>query len=136
VVHKYWRLNDSGKEQASNPADQSYASLAVDRDRGKVATRPDMAHALMRGVPEDRGQRDLHAVVIDYGRLAADPEARKNKFEPPLQQPGKENRNQDWRRRSRRVEASVETNNGKTRLKGLPDARSSLLVISYTPYKQ
>jgi hypothetical protein len=95
-----------------------------------------MAHALMRGVPEDRGQT---AVVDDHGvkvALAADPEARKNKFEPPLQQPGKENRNQDWRRRSRRVEASVETNNGKTRLKGLPDARSSLPVISYTPYKQ
>jgi carboxymethylenebutenolidase len=35
--------------------------LAVDLYRGKVATTPDEAHELMRGVPEDRAARDLHA---------------------------------------------------------------------------
>jgi carboxymethylenebutenolidase len=38
-------------------------ALAVDLYRGKVATTPDMAHEIMRGVPEDRAKRDLHAAV-------------------------------------------------------------------------
>ncbi len=63
VVHEYWGLNDWIKEQASRLADQGYVSLAVDLYRGKVATTPEMAHELMRGVPEDRAKRDLHAAV-------------------------------------------------------------------------
>ncbi len=63
VIHEYWGLNDWVKEQASKLADQGYDSLAVDLYRGKVATTPDMAHELMRGVPEDRAKRDLHAAV-------------------------------------------------------------------------
>jgi carboxymethylenebutenolidase len=35
--------------------------LAVDLYRGKVATTPDEAHEIMRGVPDDRAARDLHA---------------------------------------------------------------------------
>jgi carboxymethylenebutenolidase len=61
VVHEWWGLNDWVKEQASKLADQGYAALAVDLYRGKVATTPDEAHELMRGVPEDRATRDLHA---------------------------------------------------------------------------
>jgi len=52
VVHEYWGLNDWVKEQASRLADQGYVSLAVDLYRGKVATTPEMAHELMRGVPK------------------------------------------------------------------------------------
>jgi carboxymethylenebutenolidase len=63
VIHEYWGLNDWVKEQASKLADQGYVSLAVDLYRGKVATTPDMAHELMRGVPEDLAKRDLHAAV-------------------------------------------------------------------------
>jgi carboxymethylenebutenolidase len=63
VIHEYWGLNDWVKEQASKLADQGYVSLAVDLYRGKVATTPDMAHEIMRGVPEDRAKRDLHAAV-------------------------------------------------------------------------
>jgi carboxymethylenebutenolidase len=63
VIHEWWGLNDWVKEQASKLADQGYVSLAVDLYRGKVATTPDMAHELMRGVPEDRAKRDLHAAV-------------------------------------------------------------------------
>src|SRR4051812_37791900 len=52
VIHEWWGLNDWVKEQASKLADQGYVALAVDLYRGKVATTPDEAHELMRGVPE------------------------------------------------------------------------------------
>jgi carboxymethylenebutenolidase len=63
VIHEWWGLNDWVKEQASKLADQGYATLAVDLYRGKVADNPNTAHELMRGVPEDRAARDLHAAV-------------------------------------------------------------------------
>jgi carboxymethylenebutenolidase len=63
VVHEYWGLNDWVKDQASKLADQGYVALAVDLYRGKVADTPDVAHELMRGLPEDRAARDLHAAV-------------------------------------------------------------------------
>jgi len=61
VIHEYWGLNDWVKDQASKLADQGYEALAIDLYRGKVATTSDMAHELMRGVPDDRAKRDLHA---------------------------------------------------------------------------
>ena len=61
VIHEWWGLNDWIKQQASNYADQGYVTLAIDLYRGKVATTPDEAHQIMRGVPEDRAQRDLLA---------------------------------------------------------------------------
>jgi carboxymethylenebutenolidase len=64
VIHEYWGLNDWVKEQASKLSDQGYVTLAIDLYRGKVATTPDMAHEIMRGVPEDRAKRDLHAAVL------------------------------------------------------------------------
>ena len=61
VIHEWWGLNDWVKEQASKLAGEGYAALAVDLYRGKVATTPDEAHEIMRGVPEDRAKRDLDA---------------------------------------------------------------------------
>jgi carboxymethylenebutenolidase len=61
VIHEYWGLNEWVKEQASKLSDQGYVALAVDLYRGKVADNPELAHELMRGVPEDRAKRDLHA---------------------------------------------------------------------------
>ncbi len=61
VIHEWWGLNDWVKDQASKLADQGYEALAIDLYRGKVAATPDMAHELMRGVPEDRARRDLRA---------------------------------------------------------------------------
>ncbi|MGA7927649.1 MAG: dienelactone hydrolase family protein [Candidatus Sulfotelmatobacter sp.] len=61
VIHEWWGLNDWVKDQAAKLADQGYVALAIDLYRGKVATTPDMAHEIMRGVPEDRAKRDLHA---------------------------------------------------------------------------
>jgi carboxymethylenebutenolidase len=63
VVHEWWGLNDWVKEQAQKFADQGYVTLAIDLYRGKVATSPDEAHELMRGLPEDRTARDLKAAV-------------------------------------------------------------------------
>src|SRR5579864_2386168 len=63
VIHEWWGLNDWVKEQASKLSDQGYVTLAIDLYRGKVATTPDEAHEIMRGVPEDRAARDLHAAV-------------------------------------------------------------------------
>jgi carboxymethylenebutenolidase len=70
VIHEFWGLNDWVKEQASKLADQGYAALAIDLYRGKVATTPDEAHELMRGVPEDRAKRDLHAAFQYLQSLA------------------------------------------------------------------
>jgi carboxymethylenebutenolidase len=63
VIHEWWGLNDWVKEEASNLADQGYVALAIDLYRGKVATTPDEAHQIMRGVPEDRANRDLLAAT-------------------------------------------------------------------------
>src|SRR5450759_207304 len=77
VIHEWWGLNDWVKEQASKLADQGYVSLAVDLYRGKVATTPDEAHEIMRGVPEDRAKRDLHAAV-EF--LKSQPNVRKDRI--------------------------------------------------------
>ena len=63
VIHEWWGLNDWVKQQASNLSHQAYAALAIDLYRGKVATTPDEAHEIMRGVPEDRANRDLLAAT-------------------------------------------------------------------------
>lgn len=77
VIHEWWGLNDWVKDQASKLADQGYVALAVDLYRGKVATTPDEAHELMRGVPEDRAKRDLHAA---FGFLQSQPNVKKDRI--------------------------------------------------------
>jgi len=77
VIHEWWGLNDWIKEQASRFADEGYVALAVDLYRGKVATTPDEAHEIMRGVPEDRAQRDLHA-AFEY--LASQSNVKKDRI--------------------------------------------------------
>ncbi len=77
VIHEWWGLNDWVKEQAQKLADQGYETLAIDLYRGKVAASPDEAHELMRGVPQDRAQRDLLAA---YDYLASQPNVKKDKI--------------------------------------------------------
>ena len=77
VIHEYWGLNDWVKEQASKLADQGYEALAIDLYRGKVATTPDEAHELMRGLPEDRAKRDLHAA---FEFLQSQPNVKKDRI--------------------------------------------------------
>lgn len=76
VIHEWWGLNDWVKEQAAKLADQGYVALAVDLYRGKVAATPDLAHELMRGVPEDRAARDLRAA---FDLLASQPNVKKDR---------------------------------------------------------
>jgi carboxymethylenebutenolidase len=79
VVHEWWGLVDWVKDQANNLADQGYVTLAVDLYRGQTATDSDTAHQLMRGLPQDRGVRDLVAAVaylkqrkdVDAARIGA-----------------------------------------------------------------
>jgi len=77
VIHEWWGLNDWVKDQASKLADQGYVALAIDLYRGKVADTPDLAHQLMRGVPEDRALRDLRAAV-EY--LKSQPNVRQDRI--------------------------------------------------------
>jgi carboxymethylenebutenolidase len=77
VIHEWWGLNDWIKDQASKLSDQGYVTLAIDLYRGKVATTPDEAHEIMRGVPEDRAKRDLHAA---FEFLASQPNVKKDRI--------------------------------------------------------
>jgi carboxymethylenebutenolidase len=77
VIHEWWGLNDWIKEQASKLAAQGYVTLAIDLYRGKVATTPELAHEISRGVPEDRAKRDLHAA---YEFLKSAPKVRKDRM--------------------------------------------------------
>src|ERR1700722_3187154 len=77
VIHEWWGLNDWVKDQASKFSDEGYVALAIDLYRGKVATTPDMAHEIMRSVPEDRDKRDLSA-AFDY--LASQSNVKKSRI--------------------------------------------------------
>jgi carboxymethylenebutenolidase len=77
VIHEWWGLNDWVKEQAQKYASQGYVALAVDLYRGKVASNPDEAHILMRGLPDDRGMRDLEAA---YAYLSSRPDVNAGKI--------------------------------------------------------
>jgi carboxymethylenebutenolidase len=63
VIQEWWGVNDWIKEQASRFADAGYVALAVDLYRGQVATDSETAHELSRGLPQDRGVRDLISAV-------------------------------------------------------------------------
>ena len=77
VIHEWWGLNDWIKDQAAKLADQGYEALAIDLYRGKVATTPETAHEIMRGVPEDRAKRDLHAA---FAFLQSQPNVKKDRI--------------------------------------------------------
>jgi carboxymethylenebutenolidase len=77
VIHEWWGLNDWVKQQAERLTGEGYVALAVDLYRGKVADNPDLAHELMRGVPEDRATRDLRAA---YDFLASQPNVKKDRI--------------------------------------------------------
>jgi carboxymethylenebutenolidase len=71
VIHEWWGLNDWVKEETQKLAGEGYVALAVDLYRGKMAASPEEAHELMRGLPPDRGLRDLQAA---FAYLAARPD--------------------------------------------------------------
>jgi carboxymethylenebutenolidase len=77
VIHEWWGLNDWVKEEGQKLAEQGYVALAVDLYRGHTATDPGEAHELSRGLPQDRGVRDLQA-AFDY--LASRRDVEKNRI--------------------------------------------------------
>lgn len=77
AIHEWWGLNDWVKEESAKLSDEGYVVLAVDLYRGKVAKTPDEAHEIMRGLPEDRAKRDLHAA---FEFLASRPDVKKDRI--------------------------------------------------------
>jgi len=71
VIQEWWGLNDWIKEQARKFAEQGYVALAVDLYRGQVASDPEHARELARGLPQDRAVRDL---VAGFAYLASRPD--------------------------------------------------------------
>ena len=71
VVQEWWGVDGWVKEQTDRLAGLGYVALAVDLYRGRVARDPDLAHQLMRGLPEDQALADLRG-GIDY--LSARPD--------------------------------------------------------------
>jgi carboxymethylenebutenolidase len=63
VIQEWWGVNDFIKAKSEAFAARGYVALAVDLYRGKVTSDPDIAHQLMRGMPEDRAMRDLKGAV-------------------------------------------------------------------------
>jgi carboxymethylenebutenolidase len=55
VVHEYWGLNDWVKSMADRLANDGYLALAVDLYKGKVATDPKEAQALMANKDQQWG---------------------------------------------------------------------------------
>jgi len=77
AVHEWWGLVDWVKDEANKLADQGYVVLAIDLYRGKTAMNPEEAHELMRGLPEDRANRDLEAA---YQYLSSQPNVKKDRI--------------------------------------------------------
>ena len=63
VVQEWMGLTDWVKLVADRFADQGYVAIAPDLYRGKVATDPQMAHELMRGLPDARARQDILAAA-------------------------------------------------------------------------
>jgi carboxymethylenebutenolidase len=57
VVHEWWGLNDWVKHQADELAKLGYLALAIDLYKGKVATDPKQAQALMQSKDEKWGDQ-------------------------------------------------------------------------------
>lgn len=63
VIHEWWGLTDWVKQQARMFAEHGYVTLAVDLYRGQVTDNPEVAHELMRGLPQTRGTMYLTSSV-------------------------------------------------------------------------
>jgi len=61
VVQEWWGLTDWVKGVADRFAAQGYVAIAPDLYRGKLATEPELAHELMRGLPDARARQDIRA---------------------------------------------------------------------------
>jgi carboxymethylenebutenolidase len=71
VVQEWWGLTDWVKGIADRFAAQGYVAIAPDLYRGKVATTPELAHELSRGLPQTRALGDIRAAAAYVDRLGA-----------------------------------------------------------------
>jgi carboxymethylenebutenolidase len=63
IIHEWWGLTDWVKGVADRYAAQGYVAIAPDLYRGQVAKDPELAHELMRGLPDARAHRDVLAAA-------------------------------------------------------------------------
>jgi len=61
VIQEWWGLTDWVKASADRIAGMGFVAIAPDLYRGQVATEPELAHELMRGLPDERAIRDIRA---------------------------------------------------------------------------
>jgi len=74
VIHEWWGLNDHIRHWTDRLAADGYAALAVDLFGGKVATNPEEAMALVKGVDEAKAREVLaaaHRFLKEDPRVAA-----------------------------------------------------------------
>jgi carboxymethylenebutenolidase len=67
VIHEWWGLSDWVKGVADRYAAQGYVAIAPDLYRGQLATTPEVAHELSRGLPDARAHRDVLAAAAYLG---------------------------------------------------------------------
>ena len=63
VIQEWWGLDKWVKATADRIAGMGYVAIAPDLYRGQVATDPQLAHELMRGLPDERAIRDVRAAA-------------------------------------------------------------------------
>lgn len=76
VVHEWWGLNAEIRALAKRLAQQGYVAIVPDLYHGKVASDPENAHVLMRGIDEGEALATLQAAAE---WLAADPRVQKRR---------------------------------------------------------
>lgn len=76
VVHEWWGLNVQIRNVAKRLAQQGYVAIVPDLYHGKVASDPDNAHVLMRGIDDGEALSTLRE-ASDW--LAQDPRTLKRK---------------------------------------------------------
>ncbi len=77
VIQEWWGVTGWIKQQAARYAADGYVALAADLYRGKATDDPEVAHELMRGLPQDQGVRDL---VSGFHYLAARRDVDRNRI--------------------------------------------------------
>jgi carboxymethylenebutenolidase len=63
VVHEWWGLNAQIRGMARRFANLGYVTVVPDLYHGKVASDPEGAHELSRGLPEERALTDIQATI-------------------------------------------------------------------------
>lgn len=63
IVHEWWGMNDQIRDVARRMAQQGYFAIVPDLYHGKVATTPEEAHELVRGLEDTRVFDEMDAAA-------------------------------------------------------------------------